>query len=249
MNEWGVILGAMGAGLITSFHCVGMCAPLACSLMKSDSWKQNSFFLLQYHLGRLISYGLIGGLAGSLGAVFFEGVHIPSLQVVAWFFVIVYFLLAWGWELKTTPGSWGFQISQWFYPWVMKFRNRSGFSLGAITPLLPCTPLYLAVSAAFLSGNGFLGTGIMMGFVVGTFPVYAATQFFWLRIKGVGGSWRQLWFRRGLAVFALAMMIWRLSTGEFMATGTASHGTGFPCFESSSSDVVRSEVSKTPDPP
>jgi uncharacterized protein len=242
MNEWGLILGAVGAGLMTSFHCVGMCAPLACSLMKSDSWKQNSFFVVQYHLGRLVSYGLMGGLAGSLGAFFFEGVSIPLLQVVAWFFVIVYFLLAWGWEFKMTPGSWGFQISQWFYPWMMKFRNRSGFSLGAITPLLPCTPLYLSASAAFLSGNGLLGMAIMMGFVLGTFPLYIATQFLWFRMQMNGDRWRWMWIRRGFALLGMGMMVWRLTTGEFMSSGSASHGFGFPCFETGTTKDLKADA-------
>lgn len=240
MNEWGLILGGIVAGGIASFHCVGMCAPLSCSLMRSDSGQNHGLFLVHYHIGRLVSYAVIGALAGFLGATFFEGVSIRSFQVAAWFLVIVYFSIAWGWELKTRPGSLGFRISQRLYPWVMRFKNRSGFSLGMLTPLLPCTPLYLSASVAFLSGKAFLGMGIMGGFVVGTLPVYVTSQVLWIRMQLLGNPRSRLWVRRSLALFAATLLIWRLSTGEFMASGTQSHGSGFPCFQGNSGESAKS---------
>jgi sulfite exporter TauE/SafE len=239
MNEWGLLAGSMLAGFIASFHCVGMCAPLSCALTKSDSRSQNGMTLIQYHFGRMISYGLIGGIAGSVGSVFFDGIPLQPLKVVSWFFVVVYFILAWGWEVKTTPGSWGFQITRWFYPLLMKFKGRSGFSLGLITPLLPCTPLYLSTSAAFLSGNSVWGTGIMVGFVIGTLPVYGASQLFWIRMQSVFPPRRMVHLRRGLAIIAVGIMAWRLSSGEFMKPGKPCHTGGFPCFGSSGDMVKR----------
>ncbi len=229
MNEWGLFWGSVLAGFITGFHCVGMCGPLSCALVKTDSITQKSYILIQYHFGRVISYGLLGMIAGALGSTFFEGIPMKPLKVLGWFFIAVYFILAWGWELKMSPGSWEFKVARWTYPWVLKFKNRSGFSLGLVTPLMPCTPLYLSSSAAFLSGNGLWGMWIMIGFVLGTVPIYGVSQHFWLQFQSrLSFSQRNI-FRRGLALVAVFIMGWRMYTGEFMNAAQPCHQGGFPC--------------------
>jgi sulfite exporter TauE/SafE len=56
--ETATALAAVGAGLATSLHCIGMCGPLACALKVRP---------LEYHGSRLISYTITGGLAGAIG--------------------------------------------------------------------------------------------------------------------------------------------------------------------------------------
>ncbi len=64
------------ASLFGSLHCVGMCGPLA--MLASSSVhplhrRQRSVYLpavVAYHLSRVISYALIGAVAGLLGAEF-----------------------------------------------------------------------------------------------------------------------------------------------------------------------------------
>ena len=61
-------VAALAAGLVTSFHCVGMCGPIACglgTLAKSEGERLTAASL--YHGTRLVSYGLIGALCGALG--------------------------------------------------------------------------------------------------------------------------------------------------------------------------------------
>jgi len=233
MNEWDLFWGSVVAGFIASFHCIGMCAPLSCALVKSESQIKNGILLTQYHFGRMISYGFLGMLAGGLGSLFFVGIPLKSLKVLGWFLIAVYFIFAWGWELKSSPGSWGFQIARWTYPWVMRFKGRSAFSLGMITPLLPCTPLYLSTSAAFLSGSWIWGMWIMIGFLLGTVPVYGTSQLFWIRLQSILSPPRRVLLRRGLAIVAVSIMSWRLYTGEFMSTEKPSHRGTFPCFSTS----------------
>ena len=230
MNEWGLFLGSVVAGFITSFHCVGMCAPLSCSIARADSPSKNRKIFAQYHFGRMISYGILGSIAGGLGSVFFEGIPLKPLKIVGFFFLGVYFILAWGWEFKTTPGSWGFQLSRWTYPLVLRFKNQSGFSLGLITPLLPCTPLYLSTSAAFLSGSPFWGMWIMIGFVLGTVPIYGLSQLFWIRCQSLLSPERRTLIRRVIAILAVLIMSGRLYYGEFMNAAKPCHGSSLPCF-------------------
>lgn len=53
-------------GLLGSFHCVGMCGPIALALAGKDRNKY-LFNKLLYNSGRAITYSLLGGLVGMLG--------------------------------------------------------------------------------------------------------------------------------------------------------------------------------------
>ena len=65
---WTILLAGISLGLISSFHCVGMCGPLALALPVQNLDKPNQvkgYFL--YNTGRIITYsalGLVMGLAG-----------------------------------------------------------------------------------------------------------------------------------------------------------------------------------------
>ena len=58
-----LVLGILSSSFLGSWHCAGMCGPIA-TLMST----RNSLWI--YHLGRLISYVSMGALAGALGQVF-----------------------------------------------------------------------------------------------------------------------------------------------------------------------------------
>lgn len=59
-------------GLISSFHCIGMCGPIAMMLPvdRSNETKKIAQLLI-YHIGRLTAYGSLGLLFGLLGKGFF----------------------------------------------------------------------------------------------------------------------------------------------------------------------------------
>ena len=56
------------AGLMGSAHCVAMCGGIATALGAGASGARLPGSTLLYQLGRISGYGLIGGLAGTLGA-------------------------------------------------------------------------------------------------------------------------------------------------------------------------------------
>src|SRR4051812_26330957 len=62
------ILMALTMGLLGSFHCVGMCGPIAIALpLANGSFIYKSAGRLMYNAGRIITYSTIGfafGLAG-----------------------------------------------------------------------------------------------------------------------------------------------------------------------------------------
>ena len=69
----GMGLGALFAvGLLTSLHCVAMCGGinLAQSAASAHADRRVSAANIQYNLGRLVSYTIVGGLVGAIGSAF-----------------------------------------------------------------------------------------------------------------------------------------------------------------------------------
>ena len=59
---------ALVLGLAGSFHCIGMCGPIAFVLPINRSSKTSLFYqIFLYHFGRLLSYSMIGLLFGFIG--------------------------------------------------------------------------------------------------------------------------------------------------------------------------------------
>jgi len=58
-----------GLGLMSSLHCAQMCGPivLAYSLPLRGTRRSGVWAHLSYNSGRLITYGLMGALAGAVG--------------------------------------------------------------------------------------------------------------------------------------------------------------------------------------
>ena len=61
-------LTALLIGLAGSFHCLGMCSPLAIAV----TTLQKPFFInrLVYNSGRIFTYGLLGALVSTFGSLF-----------------------------------------------------------------------------------------------------------------------------------------------------------------------------------
>ena len=56
-------------GLTVGFgHCIGMCGPIVVSLSLNSKESHLVFRHLLYNAGRVITYGILGGLAGTLGS-------------------------------------------------------------------------------------------------------------------------------------------------------------------------------------
>ena len=80
-------------GLLTSVHCVAMCGGINLSQCITGSGGQGRFagFLpsLQYNLGRVISYTVIGGIVGAVGSVVqFSGTARGIVQLLAGVFMV-----------------------------------------------------------------------------------------------------------------------------------------------------------------
>src|SRR5210317_1990819 len=68
---------ALVLGIAGSFHCIGMCGPIAFVIPVDRSFKTKLIYqTFLYHIGRLISYSLIGLLFGLVG----KGLYLAGFQ-------------------------------------------------------------------------------------------------------------------------------------------------------------------------
>jgi sulfite exporter TauE/SafE len=201
------------AGLVTSVHCVGMCGPLSCSWAVSAAPGSALFFRDTglYHAGRLLSYGLVGALAGALGVAplgFFQrgaGLVLPWLLVLA--FAIV------GFGLDQYLPKPGFLARPLRRLQAAAFRLKSGARaglLGLATPLLPCGPLYLIFGLALANGSALNGAGFTVAFGLGTLPLLWLAQTGLHRLGGVLSPTALRRLQRGFALGTALLLAWRL---------------------------------------
>ena len=174
-----MLLTAIVFGLLGSFHCIGMCGPIA-FLLPVDRTNQTKRVLQisVYHLGRLITYGVLGLLFGLLGKGFnFFGFQ-QYLSIIIGVIMILLVVL----PSKTVNK---FSVTKPIYKLLSGVKNRLGkelkkkrtdtfFTIGFLNGFLPCGLVYMAIFASIATGNAITGSLYMMLFGLGTIPLMTA---------------------------------------------------------------------------
>jgi len=202
-------LAAFVAGMMTSVHCAVMCGPLGCALLNTRNAAPGEMrkAAFCYHAARIVSYGVVGASLGAMGAAAGGIFHTSFSRMLPWVMALLFVVIAFGWErsLPRLPF-----VSRWLlkinFQATSLPRTRAAALLGAVTPFLPCGPLYLAFGVALVSGSWIAGAFLMASFALGTIPLYALAQF---------GAWRwqaqlapstQIWTRRIFALGSAALV-------------------------------------------
>lgn len=209
------------AGLVTSVHCVGMCGPLSCSWAVSASPGSVVFFRDTglYHAGRLLSYGLVGALAGAVGVLPLGFFQKGAGLVLPWLMVLAFALVGLGLDQRLPKP--GFLARPLRRLQAAAFRLKSGPRsglLGLATPLLPCGPLYLIFGLALANGSALKGAGFTVAFGLGTLPLLWLAQTGLHRLGGALSPVALGRLQRGLALGTALLLAWRLrGTLDFSA--------------------------------
>jgi len=174
-----MLFTALLFGLLGSFHCIGMCGPIA-FVLPVDRTNQTKRVLqiAVYHLGRLVTYGILGLLFGLLGKGFNLFGFQQYLSVVIGVIMILIIVL----PNKTVNR---FSIAKPVYTLLSGVKNRLGkelkkkrndtfFTIGFLNGFLPCGLVYMAVFASIATGNSLEGSLYMMLFGLGTIPLMTA---------------------------------------------------------------------------
>ena len=214
---------ALLAGLIVSPHCVGMCGPLYCSFVPiRKSGAPQETLQLAYHLGRVISYTMIGALAGSLSLTFVKALDWDISRHLPWVLVVMLLLVAGGLDkiIFKPRSAKGKGLSKLIFS-VRKLPGEiSTFGMGILTPLLPCAPLYMVLWVALISSSPMFGAELMLGFSLGTIPLLWLSQSQFLRNREKWSTRTISIIQRGLALIAAMIIIARMFlVGGFMSGG------------------------------
>ena len=163
-------------GLISSFHCVGMCGPIAMMLpVDHQNSTRKAFQVATYHFGRLTAYGTIGLIFGAMGKGFFLAGMQQQLSIAIGVLMIVFILVP---ERKLAQ----YNFSKPIYKVISKvksvlgkqFKNKSYkslFTIGLLNGFLPCGMVYVALFGAIAMQSVTYGIFYMLLFGLGTMPL------------------------------------------------------------------------------
>ncbi|MEQ9302067.1 MAG: sulfite exporter TauE/SafE family protein [Cyclobacteriaceae bacterium] len=180
-----MLYSAFILGLLGSFHCLGMCGPLAFSLPKAGYHELSILGgSLREKFGRILSYATIGGVLGLIG----KGIFLTGFQHGLSITLGVVLLVG---LVFPTIFKWNFFYS---FPNKVKariiplFRKRGlsfSFLIGIMNGFLPCGLVYIAVAGALATGEPILGMQFMILFGLGTLPMmlFAAYSSYILPVK------------------------------------------------------------------
>lgn len=175
-------LAGFGIGVIGSFHCIGMCGPLALALpLKDDSLFSKFTGALLYNSGRVVTYSLLGAVTGSIGQGFsFFGFQ-QGLSVVAGLLIALLVIVPklFPQAFKNNHLASGFfeNLRQVFGRLFFKKNQSTLFAIGFLNGLLPCGLVYLAIAGSAATGKITDAVLFMAAFGAGTLPVMWSMAF------------------------------------------------------------------------
>lgn len=214
-----------GLGLVSSLHCVQMCGPVVVSFSLSSSRQTASQQVaahLSYNVGRVITYGLLGAVAGLTGQVFNLAGRLAGVEnivaIVAGALMIVAGLLM----LELLPHRWlqRFDPLRYTSGFLRPLGNRitsptvsSKFVLGLMLGFLPCGLIYAALLKATAAGSALAGLLTMAAFGLGTigalFALGVFSSAFSLKLAQLNASgWGSRLTAVGVALLG-AVLVWR----------------------------------------
>jgi uncharacterized protein len=153
-----------------NLHCLGMCGPLVMML-------GHHRLRLFYFLGRLLSFGLAGMLAGAMGALLhialkaYHLAEIVSLAFGGWLLLLGLSLL-YQWKLPPLPGLKTFvkKINPYLSTLMLQDKGWTIFLFGFCTILLPCGQTLVVFSACAITGDAYVGLWNGLAFALLTSP-------------------------------------------------------------------------------
>ncbi len=171
-----VLISALLIGLMGSFHCAGMCGPIAIALpLHGNRLPQKIYGGVLYNLGRTLTYGVMGAVFGLLG----QGVKMIGFQqkvsiIMGAIMIISVFFPSIFKNQYSANKSWISWVGKLKSSIVKMFAIRSFSSLffiGLANGLLPCGLVYIAIAGAIGTGEVVYGSLYMLMFGLGTIPM------------------------------------------------------------------------------
>ena len=177
------ILTAFRIGFFGSFHCIGMCGPIAIALPVPNS--SNLSFLtgrILYNLGRVFSYSILGAMFGLLGGRIALAGAQQFVSIALGVIIIIAVLLPQKYKNYFIQHSVTQKVVQPIKSNIgvlFKKANISAmFLIGILNGFLPCGFVYIGLAGAIASGDAISGAAVMILFGLGTVPAMFAASVF-----------------------------------------------------------------------
>lgn len=171
-----MLYSALLFGIISSFHCIGMCGPIAMMLPVDRSNEAKKVTqIITYHIGKLTAYGTLGLIFGILGRSFYLAGMQQQLSIIVGVLMILVALIPEKVFAK-------YNFSKPVYRIITKvksslgqqFKNKSYkslFTIGLLNGFLPCGMVYVALFGAIAMQSVSLSVLYMILFGIGTVPM------------------------------------------------------------------------------
>lgn len=169
----GFLLSAWLLGLASTAHCIGMCGPISLALpLDRRSHASMLRDILQYNLGRVFVYTLMGTLMGFLGTSLRWTGLLQILSIASGLGIILY---SWRKYIYTTGGGKRPAFIQKFVAGSIGRLLASAtpfrmLLMGMLNGLLPCGMVYTALIGSVVMAHPLTGATYMLFFGLGTLP-------------------------------------------------------------------------------
>jgi sulfite exporter TauE/SafE/copper chaperone CopZ len=160
-------------GLLTGFHCLGMCGGFVLSYSTKLEGKYNPLPHLAYNMGRVITYSFLGLVVGFLGSLVSISYATQGVLIIFASFVMVILGLNLMGVLTVFRGL-NLGLKNPLGGLVAKASkgNRGPFVLGLLNGFVPCGMVYIVLFTYVpLAGSALEGALAMAVFGLGTIPL------------------------------------------------------------------------------
>ena len=166
---------AIALGLLGSLHCAAMCGPLMLALpVQTGGPLAFGVGRLGYQLGRVMTYALLGIVAGLAGkSLFLIGAQ-RWISIGLGILILVGFLFSRKLALAGPIVHLVLRLKSAMSAQLKKRTLTSLLLLGMLNGLLPCGLVYVAMAGAFAQGSTLRAAIYMTLFGFGTLPTMLA---------------------------------------------------------------------------
>jgi uncharacterized protein len=176
--EINLTIAALSLGLAGSFHCAGMCGPIALAIpLNNSNWLSRIKGSIIYNIGRAFTYLIIGAIFGIISTGFVMAGFQKWVSVIMGLIMVLSVIFP-----SLYKNRFDFEKSTFSFVGKLKLklgkllRIRSAGSLliiGLLNGLLPCGLVYVALAGAMATGSALSGALFMFLFGLGTLPMLA----------------------------------------------------------------------------
>jgi sulfite exporter TauE/SafE len=174
MDVW--VYSAFLVGFLGSFHCAGMCGPIALALpFQQSSGASIIVGRLLYNFGRVITYAFFGLLVGLLGHTISLAGYQGPLSIISGILILLAVFIPVVFKrfdaLSGLFRAYSAKLKEYFRILFGKKSKLTMLGIGIVNGFLPCGFVYLALAAAIANGSISGSVSYMTFFGLGTIPM------------------------------------------------------------------------------